>query len=96
VSDSPLTSKREVNEIMQNTLRGSDCEPIAFFCECASERCYQAVWLTCAEYDRARADHQWAAIIPSHRLDLAPGKPPIGAGARSPAPVKQLTAGISG
>jgi hypothetical protein len=78
VIGSPSTSKRQVNEIMQDTLRGhGDVHPIAFFCECDGERCYQAVWLTGSEYDRARADPQWAALIPDHREEAAQVDPTV-------------------
>lgn len=97
MSDSPSARKRKVNEIMQDTLRGSGgAEPIAFFCECASDRCYQAVWLTVPGYDQAGADHRWAAVVPGHHPELAPGKPAVGKASPGPAAVEQLAVGMSG
>ncbi len=64
----PTLLKREVNELMRASLRLRD-ERIAFFCECADASCYQAVWLTCAEYDEARADPEWLALVGGHQPD---------------------------
>ncbi|HUZ81883.1 MAG TPA: LuxR C-terminal-related transcriptional regulator [Gaiellaceae bacterium] len=70
------SAKRLVNELMRDGLRiGVDTEPIAFFCECANEDCYQAIWLSASEYDRARADPRWEALIGDHRANAARAQP---------------------
>lgn len=51
--------------------RRAETEKIAFFCECADSGCYQAIWLTGSEYDRARIEPGWAALLPGHRADVA-------------------------
>lgn len=58
-------AKRQVNDLMRASLEKFSGE-IAFFCECAEEGCYQAVWLTTAAYDQARADPAWVALLPGH------------------------------
>jgi hypothetical protein len=68
VTGTATTRKRQANELIRDRLRGgSDDEPIAFFCECGSERCYRAVWLTGREYDGGRTDRTWAVLIRGHR-----------------------------
>jgi hypothetical protein len=58
---------RQVNDAMWESLgQGGYSEPIAFFCECADERCYQAVWLTGEDYARARAEPHWSALHEGH------------------------------
>jgi hypothetical protein len=62
-----IGTKRHVNDAIRETschLR--DDEPIPFFCECNNERCCQAVWLTAPEYDQARAEPEWLALVPGH------------------------------
>jgi hypothetical protein len=72
VTEHPTSTKRQVNQLMREGLRKrAESEQIAFFCECADSGCYQAVWLTGAEYDRARADAEWAALVPGHRAAAA-------------------------
>ncbi len=61
---SPRNARR-VNE----TLRAAAdvvAVPIAFFCECGDPTCSEAVWLTGAEYDRARSDSEWVLLHPDH------------------------------
>jgi hypothetical protein len=65
MSATPGDSKRQVNELMRLRNRG-DREQIPFICECADECCYQAVWLTGPEYDQARADPAWLALVAGH------------------------------
>jgi hypothetical protein len=59
--------KRQVNDLMRDGLgsRG-DFEPIAFFCECSDESCYQAVWLSGPDYERACEDPDWVALVTGH------------------------------
>jgi hypothetical protein len=69
VTGTATIRKRQANELIRERLRtGPDEEPIAFFCECGSERCYRAVWLTGREYDAGRTDPTWAVLIRGHRL----------------------------
>lgn len=70
----PFTGrKRQVNEMMCEALqKRPDDRPIPFFCECDDERCYQAVWLTGPEFEEARRDPDWLALVPSHRAALRP------------------------
>jgi hypothetical protein len=60
--------KRQVNDLIYQSLgeqRGP--EPIAFFCECSTEHCFDTVWLTVAEFESARAGSEdWAVLAPSH------------------------------
>ena len=63
----PTAMKRHVNELIRDGLRHqSDDEPIAFFCECANDHCHQIVWMTGPQYDRARHNPKWVALIPGH------------------------------
>ena len=63
----PTTMKRRINDLIRDGLRHQDAdEPIAFFCECSEEHCHQIVWLTGPEYDRARENASWVALIPGH------------------------------
>jgi hypothetical protein len=50
------THKRRVNELIQESLDEAWTEPIAFFCECPSSRCFETVWLTSSQYAESRAD----------------------------------------
>jgi hypothetical protein len=74
--ETPVELKRRVNEELRGDRvvpRWSEAERIAFFCECASETCYQADWLTCRDYDLARARPGWAALIDGHRGQVSSG-----------------------
>lgn len=63
--------KRRANELMREGLRHFDpAEPIPFFCECGRHRCYEAVWLTSAEFEKRRRDPAWRAVVRDH--DEAP------------------------
>ena len=76
VIETPAELKRRVNEELRGdgvVPRWGEAERIAFFCECASETCYQAVWLTCREYDLARARPGWVALIDGHRVQASLG-----------------------
>lgn len=58
---------RQVNDSMLESLVNSGYdEPIAFFCECSDPDCYQAVWLTSAEYAEARAEPTWRPLLEAH------------------------------
>lgn len=58
---------RRVNEMMWESLaRGGYAEPIAFFCECADPECYQPVWLTATDYERARTDPEFTLLAAGH------------------------------
>ncbi|MBW8741177.1 MAG: hypothetical protein ACJ747_05115 [Gaiellaceae bacterium] len=50
------THKRRLNELIHESLtEETEPRPIAFFCECDTERCFEAVWLSPAEYENRRA-----------------------------------------
>lgn len=74
VIETPGAVKRAVNELMRGNglQRWSETERIAFFCECEQQACYQAVWLTCREYDLSRASPRWVALIDEHRSQATP------------------------
>jgi hypothetical protein len=68
----PAARKRHVNDLIRAGLRHqSPDEPIAFFCECDEEHCHQIVWLTGPEYDRARHNPRWIALLPGHTAAAA-------------------------
>ena len=72
--------KRRVNELIGESL--ADYPPderIAFFCECESERCFEAVWLTLDEYENRHANRRRWVIRSGHR------RPPAASDARSEA-----------
>jgi hypothetical protein len=60
--------KRRANELIHESLSASsELEPIAFFCECASPRCFETVWMTAAEYEkRRRSPRGWSLRLPGH------------------------------
>jgi hypothetical protein len=71
MAGSPTITKREVNEMMCDALRRrDDPERIPFFCECNDMSCYQAVWLTVTEYDRARTSPRWMPLAAGHHGGL--------------------------
>lgn len=61
----PFTKKRQVNRIMLEGLRLYG-NPVAFFCECDRDDCYQAAWLTCDDYERYLAVDGWRALSDLH------------------------------
>lgn len=61
----PFTKKRQVNQLMLDGPRGST-RPIAFFCECDRDDCYQAAWLTCDEYEHNLERSDWRALGDIH------------------------------
>jgi len=71
--ETPAELKRRVNELLCGLPRWDEAERIAFFCECASEACCQAVWLTSREYDLARARSGWMALIDGHPVQPSLG-----------------------
>jgi hypothetical protein len=52
---------------MRERLAFDNPDPIAFYCECDNPRCFKAVWLTATEYDHARSDPTWEAVVEQHR-----------------------------
>jgi hypothetical protein len=45
--------KRRVNDLIYDSLHEA-AQPIAFFCECDSQQCFQPVWLTPSDYEQIR------------------------------------------
>jgi hypothetical protein len=59
--------KRRVNDLIHESLPGrAASEPIGFFCECPSARCFEPVWLTVGEYEAYRRDPAWSLRTPGH------------------------------
>jgi hypothetical protein len=59
--------KRRANDLICESLRdASELEPIAFFCECPSRRCFDTVWMTAAEYETRRRAVYWAPRAGGH------------------------------
>jgi hypothetical protein len=58
--------KRRVNDLIFESLRDRMEEPIAFFCECSSPRCFETVWMTAEEYEDARKGPRRRARSPGH------------------------------
>ena len=60
--------KRRVNDLIYESLQDlSDTQPVAFFCECTSLRCFDAVWLSVDDYEAARLNERhsglsWAVV----------------------------------
>jgi hypothetical protein len=61
----PFRKKRQVNKVILEGLRHSP-EPIAFFCECDRDSCYQSAWLTSADYERSMRLYGWRALSDVH------------------------------
>jgi hypothetical protein len=61
----PYTKKRQANQVILGGMRKSP-KPVAFFCECDRDDCYQAAWLTCAEYERNLEQPGWRALGDIH------------------------------
>ena len=64
---SPSVHKRRVNDLIYESL--SDhlrSEPIGFFCECPSSRCFETVWLSAPEYQAGRRNARWRVRSPGH------------------------------
>jgi hypothetical protein len=61
----PFRKKRQANQVMLEGLRRSG-KPIAFFCECDRDDCYQAAWLACDEYERNLQRDGWRALSDIH------------------------------
>ena len=60
--------KRHVNDLIHESLKQHlRSEPIAFFCECVSPRCFDTVWLTAPEYEAGRRSARWAVYAPGHQ-----------------------------
>jgi hypothetical protein len=59
--------KHRVNDLIYDSLvEQPGSEPVGFFCECSSARCFEPVWLTIAEYETRRRDPAWSARAPGH------------------------------
>jgi hypothetical protein len=69
---SAFTRKRRANRVVLDGLRRSG-NPIAFFCECDRDDCYQAAWLTCADYERSMRRPRWRALSDAHWEEPARG-----------------------
>jgi hypothetical protein len=59
---------REINEGLQRDVADlcEADETVAFVCECALVKCREAIELSCAEYERVRADGAHFAVVPGH------------------------------
>jgi len=57
---------RQMNDLMCKELDGTP-DPVAFFCECSREGCYEPVWLTLAQYRRIRREPDTVILLPGHR-----------------------------
>ena len=60
-----FTKKRRLNQLMLDGLQGSE-HPVAFFCECDRDDCYQAAWLTADDYRLSEAQSGWRALSQIH------------------------------
>ena len=71
-ADDRAARKPLINELVREGL-GDDTAgtQIAFFCECGDEQCYEAVWLSAAEYDAGRRDPAWVPLAPGHAVGAA-------------------------
>jgi hypothetical protein len=65
--------KRRVNDLIFESLAAYPREgEIAFFCECASEKCFETVWMTIGDYESGRLNPRWSVIRAGHRRPRAP------------------------
>jgi hypothetical protein len=63
----PASHKRRVNDLIHESLgEHLRSQPIAFFCECGSEQCFDTVWLSAREYEIGRVGADWAVRAPGH------------------------------
>ena len=59
--------KRRVNDLIHESLHEHrQSEPIAFFCECPSSRCFDTVWLSASEYETGRHGSEWSVRAAGH------------------------------
>jgi hypothetical protein len=58
--------KRSANDLIYESLGEQFAQPIAFFCECPSDRCFDTVWLSAEEYAAGRRGSDWAVLAPLH------------------------------
>jgi len=59
--------KRRVNDLIRESLQThAKSEQIGFFCECASERCFDVVPMTAEEYELGRLTPGWSPRAPGH------------------------------
>jgi len=67
--------KRRVNELIFESLAAYPRDgEIAFFCECASETCFETVWLSLDDYETGRINPRWLVIRAGHRRQTAVGE----------------------
>jgi hypothetical protein len=60
-----FAKKRQINQTMLDGLRHSD-HPVAFFCECDRDDCYQPAWLSCHDYEQNLQLESWRALSGTH------------------------------
>jgi hypothetical protein len=60
------THKRRANDLIYQSLGDQFAQPIAFFCECPSESCFDTVWLSAEEYSSGRLGPEWTVLAPLH------------------------------
>ena len=59
--------KRRVNDLIQESLQThAKSESIGFFCECNSQRCFDVVPMTAAEFELGRLSPTWSPRAPGH------------------------------
>jgi hypothetical protein len=63
----PSAHKRRMNELIHESLSEHvESQPIAFFCECPSERCFETVWRTVEEYKAVHHDPRASLLVSGH------------------------------
>jgi redox-regulated HSP33 family molecular chaperone len=56
-----------MNELIHESLSEHvESQPIAFFCECPSERCFETVWRTVEEYKAVHHDPRASLLVSGH------------------------------
>jgi redox-regulated HSP33 family molecular chaperone len=59
--------KRRMNELIHESLSEHvESQPIAFFCECPSEHCFETVWQTAEEYEAVHRHTRASLLAPGH------------------------------
>ena len=59
--------KRRLNALIHESVSEDVAsKAIAFFCECASERCFETVWQTAEEYEAVHLDARSSVLAPGH------------------------------
>jgi hypothetical protein len=60
-------ASRDLNEEIEQAHPGEPAgRRISITCECALKSCDRTIDITMAEYQRARSDPRWFAIVPEH------------------------------